>query len=135
MREGWKLARRLAGTGRGPGKRRYQAPSARPPTRQEWRTFLSTPQGNYSCLAEENSSQFLFHEESRQPRSPFSLDLADKVFAACARIKRGRTPAPWGIPGTILKLIAMGRRGYEERRWDKSLKPEDQPPVRQPLHT
>ena len=52
-REGWRVARLIPGTGRGPRRRRYTAPNAEGSNATQWADFLTTRDrgGNGCCIA------------------------------------------------------------------------------------
>ena len=61
-----------------------------PPTRDDWKAFLGTPAGNNSCYFEESWDRVLYHEASRVPLDPFSVDLREDLHKAAKKIKRVR---------------------------------------------
>ena len=94
------------------------APSARPPTREDWRKFLSTIDGNNSCEAEDYFDQLLLHVDSCEPLEYGTLSyLEEEVCRMCDALKRGRASAPWSLLNEILKILTADTRRRFSGLW------------------
>ena len=91
----WRLARRLAETGLGPGRRVYRVPGASPMTVNDWKEELLN---NFEAQEEE------FEElVSREGRSGFVTYA--KLHNVLETSKKRKTPHPWTMPSEIYKLL------------------------------